>query len=293
VWPWARLAWEQPITARDFLLYPRPSARDPLGEFELYLSDGQRLRGRSDPQRPNVPILVTVPTPGPIHWAHPQLTGFPNGHAPGLAELTVAGDPARAQGAAPPQPPPSVTLTAGSLRLSWTRSPSPTVIGCKIFAGRSPDALDLEWDAGNAASYQPEYLNPNEGYWFQIRAYDASRFGPPQAREVSGVLVPPRIDRIVPDSGPTWGETEVRYRGRRLRARVQVKIGDQYVPLAALPQPRETDRPHLSPGGRYLWRSGAQSRHDRDGSATGLPARLVRNPRRDTRRTAWPEPWIS
>lgn len=229
LWPWIRLSWEQRITAREIRIYPRPNVSQGLGPIEVYLSDGKRLSARSDPRQPDEPITVGIPDPGPIRWIHVQLTGFPEGNAPGIAEITVAGDPVAAVGAAPPAPVPSVTLTPGSLRLSWSRSPSRNVLGYKIFAGTSPDYLPIEFDVGNVTSFQPEYLQAGQTYWFQIRPYDAAQFGPPQAKEISGVVVAPRIDRIVPDSGPSWGGTEVTIEGDGFLAGLSVKIGNEFL----------------------------------------------------------------
>ncbi len=100
-----------------------------LGSLEIDLSDGKRLSARSDPRQPDEPITVTIPNPGPIQWIHVQLASFPNGDAPGIAEITVAADPVAAVGAAPPVPVTSLTVTPGSVHLSWSRSPSRNVIG--------------------------------------------------------------------------------------------------------------------------------------------------------------------
>jgi hypothetical protein len=227
LWPWVRLSWEQRITAREIEIYPRPGIEQGLGEIHIYLSDGKRLTARSDPRRPDEPITVSIPQPGPIEWIHFQLVSFAAGGAPGIAEITVAGDPVEAVGASAPAPVPSVTITPGSLRLSWSRSPSRNVLGYKIFAGTSPDHLPIEYDVGNATSFQPEYLEAGRTYWFQIRPYDAKQFGPPQAREVSGTVVAPRIDRITPSSGPSWGGTEVTIEGDGFLSGLTVKIGDQ------------------------------------------------------------------
>jgi len=229
LWPWVRLSWEQRIIAREIEIYPRPGVADPLGELEIYLSDGTRLSARSDPKQPEEPIIVTVPKPGPINWIHVQLVSYTEGNAPGIAEITVAGDPVIAAGTAPPQPVPSVSITPGSLRLSWSRSPSRNVIGYKIFAGTSPDYLPLEFDVGNVTSYQPEYLEAGRTYWFQVRPYDARQFGPPQAREISGTVTAPRVDRITPDRGPSWGGTEVTIEGDNFLPGLAVKIGDRFL----------------------------------------------------------------
>lgn len=228
VWPWVRLMWEQRITAREITVYPRPGLTQPIGDFDIYLSDGKRIPARSDPKRPDEPITIALDST-PITWVHFQLVGYPSGDAPGIAEITVAGDPVLAVGPAPPAPVPSVTLTPGTLRLSWSRSPSRNVIGYKVLAGTSPSDLKLEWDAGNVTSYQPEYLEAGQTYWFQVRPYDARQFGPPQAKEVSGKVVPPRVDRITPASGPYWGETEVTIEGENFVSGLVVKIGDQHL----------------------------------------------------------------
>ena len=228
-WPWVRLVWEQRITARQLVVYPRPGAPRPIGELEIYLSNGRRVTAQSDPVKPDEPITVALPDAGPVSWAHVQLLGHPDGGAPGVAEITVHGDPFTLGGALAPAPPPSVTLTAGNLRLSWTRSPSRSVVGYKIFAGTSPDYLPIEWDVGNVTSFQPEHLAPHQKYWFQLKAYDGRRFGPAYARELSGTAVPLRIDRITPASGPTWGETEVTIEGADFVSGVVVKIGGEYV----------------------------------------------------------------
>lgn len=227
VWPWVRLSWEQRITAREIEIYPRPDVQQGLGEIHIYLSDGKRLIARSDARKPDEPISVAIPQPGPIQWIHFQLVSFPEGGAPGIAEITVAGDPVEAVGAAPPLPVPSVSITPGSLRLSWSRSPSRNVLGYKIFAGTSPDNLPIEYDVGNVTSFQPEYLEAGKTYWFQIRPYDARQFGPPQAKEVSGTVIAPRIDRITPASGPTWGGTEVTIEGDGFLSGLMVKIGNE------------------------------------------------------------------
>jgi len=229
LWPWVRLIWEQRVVAREIVIYPRPGVRQALGALDIYLSDGRRLSARSDPSRPEEPIAVAIPDPGPINWIHVQLLGFPNGEAPGIAEITVAGDPVAAIGLAPPAPVPSVTITEGSLRLSWSRSPSRNVIGYKIFAGTSPDNLPFEFDVGNVSSFQPEYLHAGQKYYFQIRPYDAAQFGPPQAKEVSATLVAPRVDRITPNSGPTWGGTEVVIEGDNFLPGLSAKIGGEYL----------------------------------------------------------------
>jgi len=225
VWPWVRLMWEQRITAREFVILPRPGVTQPIGDIEMYLSDGKRITARSDPRRPDEPIIITLSSPGPITWAHFQLLGYPGGEAPGIAEIEVHGDPVKAAGANPPAPVPSVSVTPGILRLSWSRSLSRNVIGYKVYAGTSPDNLPFEFDVGNVTSYQPEYLQAGQTWYFQVRPYDAVRFGPPQAKEVSGALVPPRIDRITPTSGPYWGETEVAIEGDGFVSGVYVKIG--------------------------------------------------------------------
>jgi len=229
LWPWVRLSWEQRITAREIRIYPRPNVAEELGPIEIFLSDGKRLSARSDARRPEEPITVAIPNPGPITWIHVQLVGFPGGQAPGIAEITVAGDPVQAVGAAPPAPVPSVTITPGSLRLSWSRSPSRNVIGYKIFGGTSPTDLPIEYDVGNATSFQPEYLQAGQTYYFQVRPYDAKQFGPPQAKEISGTVVAPRVDRITPASGPTWGGTEVAIEGDGFLAGLAVKIGGEYL----------------------------------------------------------------
>ena len=129
----------------------------------------------------------------------------------------------------PPAAPPAVSVAPGTLRLNWARSLSPTAIGYKIFAGTAPDKLELEWDVGNVTSYQPEGLTAGRKYWFQVRGYDAARVGPGQAQEAAGTVAPPRVDRITPDSGPVYGETEVTIEGADFAPGVQVKIGNEYV----------------------------------------------------------------
>ncbi len=229
IWPWVRLTWEQRITAREIMIYPRPGVSEPIGDFEIYLSDGKRLSARSDPARPEEPIIVAIPNPGAVTWIHFQLLGYWNGEAPGIAEISVAGDQVRPVGATPPKPVPSVTVTPGTLRLSWARSPSRSVIGYKIFAGNSPDNLPIEWDVSNVTSYQPEYLEAGATYHFRVVPYDAEQFGPPQAKEASGTLVPPRVDRIMPASGPVWGDTDVTIEGDGFVPGLAVKIGGQYL----------------------------------------------------------------
>ena len=229
VWPWVRLSWEQKVTVREILIYPRPGVKDPIGEFEIYLSSGQRILGRSDPQKPAEPVSVSVPNPGPIRWVHLQLVGYPSGNAPGVAEIQVTGDPVQALSDSPPPAVPSAAITAGSLRLSWSRSSSPSVIGYKIFGGPSPDYLPYEWDVGNVTSYQPEYLPHHQKYYFQIRPYNASQFGPPQVVELSGSTTPPRIDGITPASGPWWGGAEVTIEGANFLPGLSVKIGGSYL----------------------------------------------------------------
>jgi len=129
----------------------------------------------------------------------------------------------------PPPAVPSAAITAGSLRLSWSRSSSPSVIGYKIFGGPSPDYLPYEWDVGNVTSYQPEYLPHHQKYYFQVRPYNASQFGPPQAVELSGTTTPPRIDSITPASGPWWGGAEVTIDGASFLPGLSVKIGGSYL----------------------------------------------------------------
>jgi len=82
---------------------------------------------------------------------------------------------------------------------------------------------------GNATSFQPEYLQAGQTYYFQVRPYDAKQFGPPQAKEISGTVVAPRVDRITPASGPTWGGTEVAIEGDGFLAGLAVKIGGEYL----------------------------------------------------------------
>lgn len=252
VWPWVRLSWEQRITARDIEIYPRPGIPQGLGQIEIYLSDGRRLSARSDPRQPDEPITVAIANPTPIQWIHFQLLSFPNGEAPGIAEITVAGDPVAAVGAAPPAPVPSASVTPGSLRLSWSRSPSRNVLGYKIFGGTSPDHLPIEYDVGNVTSYQPEYLEANRTYWFQIRPYDAAQFGPPQAKELSGTVVAPRVDRITPASGPTWGGTEVTIEGDGFLPGLSVKIGSEFLrDVKVVSSQKITGATHRNSAGRH------------------------------------------
>lgn len=232
-WPWLRLKWDQPITIREFRIYPRPGVETPLGEIEFYLSNGRRFQARSNPLQPDEPFTVPVPEPGPITWAHIQLLGFPAGNAPGIAELAAGGDPVEPGGDSTPAPVPSVTLTPGSLRLSWSRSPSPSVLGYKIFAGPSPDNLYIEWDVGNSTYYQPEYLQPGQ-YYFQVRPYNFRRFGPPQAKEITGTLVPPRVDRITPDHGPWYGETDIVIEGANFVPGLSAKIGGEWITIKSV-----------------------------------------------------------
>jgi hypothetical protein len=227
-WPWVRLAWDQPITIRELQIYPRPGFATPIGEVEFLLSNGQRFRARSNPRTPDEPFTVVVPSPGPIAWAHIQLLDFPGGNAPGIAEVAATGDPVEPGGDSIPAPVPSVTLTPGSLRLSWARSPTPSVLGYKIYSGPSPDNLYIEWDVGNATSFQPEFLQPGR-FHFQVRPYNFRRFGPPQAREVTGTLDPPRVDRITPDRGPWFGETEVVIEGANFLPGASARIGGAVV----------------------------------------------------------------
>jgi len=233
VWPWVRLVWDQPITIREFLIYPRPGVQTPIGALEFFLSNGRRFQARSQTSKVDTPFTVKIPEPGPITWAHIQLLDFPQGYAPGIAELAASGDPVEPGGDTIPAPVPSATLTAGSLRLSWSRSPSPSVLGYKIFAGPSPDNLFIEWDVGNATYYQPEYLRPGQ-YYFQIRPYTFRRFGPPQAKELTAVLTPPRVDRITPNHGPWWGETEVIIEGANFVAGLSAKIGGEWVTIKSV-----------------------------------------------------------
>lgn len=95
--------------------------------------------------------------------------------------------------------------------------------------GASPDNLPIEFDVGNVTTYQPEYLQAGQKYYFQIRPYDAAQFGPPQAKQVSATLVAPRVDRITPASGPTWGGTEVTIEGDNFLPGLSVKIGGQFL----------------------------------------------------------------
>jgi hypothetical protein len=229
-WPWVRLVWDQPITIREFLIYPRPGVETPVGEMEFFLSNGRRFQARSNPNKPGEPFTVAVPNPEPITWAHIQLLGFPKGNAPGIAELAASGDPVEPGGESTPAPVPSVTLTAGSMRLSWSRSPSPSVVGYKIFAGPSPDNLSIEWDVGNATYYQPEFLQPGQ-YYFQVRPYNFRRLGPPQAKEITGMLVPPRVDRILPDRGPWFGETDVVIEGANFVPGLSAKLGGEWITI--------------------------------------------------------------
>ncbi len=55
------------------------------------------------------------------------------------------------------------------------------------------------------------------------------QFGPPQAKEASGTVVAPRIDRIVPTRGPAWGGTEVTLEGDGLLVGLKVKIGGEFL----------------------------------------------------------------
>jgi len=238
-WPWVRLLWDQPLTIREFLIYPRPGVQTPIGDLEIYLNGGQRIQARSEPGKPEEPLTVRVPNPVPVTWAHIQLLGFPTGNAPGIAELAVTADPVEPGGETTPLPVPSVAVTPGSLRLSWLRSPSPSVLGYKILAGASPDNLYIEWDVGNATYYQPEYLQPGQ-YYFQVRPYNFRRFGPPQAKELTAVLTPPRVDRITPDRGPWFGETEVVLEGANFLSGLSAKIGGEWITIKTVTPDRIT-----------------------------------------------------
>jgi hypothetical protein len=161
------------------------------------------------------------------------LLSFPTGGAPGIAELTAHGDPVEPGGDSVPLPVPSAAVAAGSLRLSWSRSPSPSVLGYKIFAGPSPDNLYIEWDVANSTSYQPEYLQPGE-YYFQVRPYNFRRFGPAQTKELKAELFPPRIDRVTPDRGPWWGETDIVIEGANFVSGLSAKIGGEWITIKSV-----------------------------------------------------------
>jgi hypothetical protein len=233
LWPWVRLVWDQHITIREFTVYPRPGVQTSLGEIEIFLSSGRRFQARPEAGKADQPFSVKVPDPAPITWAHLQLLSFPTGGAPGIAELTAHGDPVEPGGDSVPLPVPSAAVAAGSLRLSWSRSPSPSVLGYKIFAGPSPDNLYIEWDVANSTSYQPEYLQPGE-YYFQVRPYNFRRFGPAQTKELKAELFPPRIDRVTPDRGPWWGETDIVIEGANFVSGLSAKIGGEWITIKSV-----------------------------------------------------------
>ncbi|MBM3748889.1 MAG: hypothetical protein FJW34_24235, partial [Acidobacteria bacterium] len=233
LWPWVRLVWDQPITIRELVVYPRPGIQTPIGDMEIFLSNGRRFQARPEAGKADQPFTVKVPDPAPITWAHLQMLGFPSGGAPGIAELAAHGDPVEPGGGALPAPVPSASVAAGSLRLSWSRSPSPSVLGYKIFAGPSPDNLYIEWDVGNSTSFQPEYLQPGQ-FFFQIQPYNFSRFGHPQTKELTAVLTPPRIDRITPDRGPRWGETDIVIEGANFVPGLSAKIGGEWITIKSV-----------------------------------------------------------
>jgi hypothetical protein len=178
--PWVKLAWEQPVTVRRIVVYPRPGVQQPLGEFVVSLGEAGKITARSDKARPDEPIAVAIPDPHPVTSVSIQMSRG----VPGIAELAVNGEPLRIVGASPPQPPPRLAVTPGSLALTWARSPSPTASGYKILAAGATGDPQVEWDVGNVTAYRPQGLARGGKYWFEIRAYDASgRLGPPLRQE--------------------------------------------------------------------------------------------------------------
>ena len=73
----------------------------------------------------------------------------------------------------PPQPPTNVTLTPGSIVVSWTKSVTQNVAGYKILLGKAPGQYDRTIDAGNVTSYHITDVDPGVTYYVQVQAYTA------------------------------------------------------------------------------------------------------------------------
>ncbi len=207
--PWVQLDWSAPVQVREMLIYPRRGQYATIESAILSLSDGTRLQVGpfSDDGAP-----LAVDLGGrEITWARLAVMRTA-GSGVGLAEWVVHGE-GTALSDAPPAAPRGLTTTQGMLRLQWEPNAEANLAGYKVHYGLASGHYTATLDVGDVTTYLLRGLKDGATYYIAVSAYNAAgRAGPPSA-EVQGLARAPQVKGVLPDTGPTYGDTLITIQG--------------------------------------------------------------------------------
>lgn len=75
----------------------------------------------------------------------------------------------------------------GGINLAWDASPTPDVVGYKVYYGTAPRTYGLGIDAGNVTSYALTGLIKGRRYYIAVTAYDKSKRESSFSAEIIGI----------------------------------------------------------------------------------------------------------
>ena len=231
--PWVQLNWMVPITVNEVVLYPRVQKNAQVGNARLFFSDGTSIPF-SFPLTGDSPLTLSFSS-RMVSWIRLQVVSG-NGTSLGLTEMVVHGDSSTIKlPVTPPLMPQGLTVTQGSITLSWLRNLEPDLAGYRVYYGTSSENYTKVLDVGNVNQLLMTGLTANVTYYFAVKAYSLGGLESLGfSDEVQATFRSPHIYGLSTAAGPTWGGTNVTISGSNFTRSVTVMFGGSHAKIQSV-----------------------------------------------------------